>query len=130
MSESTAITTPNHRQLGHRSDHVVYASAPFVIGKHEWQIIVIPADPVWKKVLPNRQHPDFNSDYYWRPIGQDYWHNLKQWPTYNLNDGVHGGCPRGLKKLFEQEKSSLAEFFPHIKESYEASDEGRQMSLI
>ena len=128
MSASTTQT--NYRQPGHRNEQVSYASAPFVIGNHEWQITVSPCTHGLSNILPKTDANQFETNYYWRPIGQTVWQHMQRWPTYNLNDGMYGGCPRGLATLFEREKPALAKFFPRVQREYEASDNGRQMALI
>lgn len=128
MSESTLPT--NHRQLGHRSEFVAYASEPFVIGRHEWQIVVVPNRLHPHHSVTDAEQPKFVTDYYWRHIGTDFWKNKDQWPSYNHNDGTHAGCPKSLVTLYNQEQKALAEFIPRINARYQASDEGRQMALI
>lgn len=109
---------------------VHFASEPYLIGKHEWQIVVIPnphyACSVALGVASNR----YCTDFYWRRVGQVTWSNKDEWPTYNDHDGVYAGCPRSLIKLKEREEPSLAEFFPSIRVRYEASDDARQMALL
>ena len=108
------------------SKDVVYSSDPYLIGDHEWKIVVM---PLGKQVAGNCDDT-FHLEYYWRKIGCDRWMPKNDWPTYNINDGMHAGCPRTLKKLYLREQAPLSKFFPTVKERFEQSDEYRQMPLL
>ena len=78
------------------------------IGKHEWRIGV--------RVQPIGGKPERVTFYEWRRVEDRHgmcnrpaqaWSSALNWPTYNVNDGMWGGMPRGLRTLYEREAPTV-----------------------
>lgn len=67
-------------------------SEPMTIGKHEWRL---------------RFEPGGTIAYEWRRLGNADWQGQRQWPSYDLNNGLTLGLPASLKKLWERERQRI-----------------------
>lgn len=68
-------------------------SEPMTIGKHEWRI---------------RYDVSGTINYEWRRPSALSWTECCDWPTYDFNNGMTLGLPKGLKRLFEREAADIA----------------------
>lgn len=68
-------------------------SEPMTIGKHEWRM---------------RFEIGGTTAYEWRRLGTAAWQGQRQWPSYDLNNGLTSGLPASLKKLWERERVRVA----------------------
>lgn len=66
---------------------------PMTIGKHEWRM---------------RFEIGGTTAYEWRRLGTAAWQGQRQWPSYNVNNGLTLGLPASLKKLWERERERVA----------------------
>lgn len=77
-----------------------YETPEVTIGKHQWRCVV--KDGRWGIV----------TEYQFRlipPPGQPAptWTDGREWPTYNINDGMYLGMPKSLTSLYEQYKEQI-----------------------
>ena len=81
----------------------VWATDPYRIGEHEWRLRV--------KSVTSRVHPCLDgryTEYQWRARRPgEPWESDRNWPSYNGNDGVYGGCPRSLVKIFRDHEGAI-----------------------
>lgn len=75
---------------------IFYQSPAMLIGKHEWRIIV----------KPSAYHGNC-TEYQFRRIGQSYWRDSHDWPSYNINDGMYGGMPKTIARLYYQNEAEI-----------------------
>lgn len=68
-------------------------SEPMMIGTHEWRI---------------RYDVSGTINYEWRRPPAHSWRACCDWPTYDFNNGMTLGLPKGLKRLFEREAADVA----------------------
>jgi hypothetical protein len=82
----------------------LYATPPMTIGKHEWRLIVYP------------YYSGGNvTEYQWRrgdefglpEAFRDTWHADRDWPRYDINDGMYAGLPRTLVRLYERHRDEI-----------------------
>ena len=88
-----------------------FTSEPMKIGKKEWRVVVYDAQAYLDTYA--------FSDYEWRypayinqQTGQviqaaDPWRSMADWPTYNSNDGMYAGCPKTLRRLYDQHRPEI-----------------------
>lgn len=83
----------------------IWSSPPLAIGKHEWRARVYQHD---------RYGPCLT--YQWRPADPikrlgygdvDGWSDMCRWPRYNHNNGETAGCPKNLRKLYDQHRDTI-----------------------
>ena len=74
-----------------------YASEPIKIGKHDWRVIVV----------DSRFGNSRCTEYQWRGMF-GYWRSSRDWPSYDINNGMTLGLPKTLAKLYEREKDALS----------------------
>jgi hypothetical protein len=77
----------------------LWTSEPMTIGKHDWRIGV----GIFR-IGAGKERCTF---YEWRGPRSHVWCAAIHWPTYNVNDGAHGGMPKTLRKLYERERDAL-----------------------
>lgn len=78
----------------------LYQSAPMRIGKKEWRLVVYDA----RGYLGAKVFTDYEwREPAWNTLPPDDWRSMKDWPTYDHNDGCWAGCPKTLRKLWERE---------------------------
>lgn len=63
------------------------------IGKHEWRIVNGPLGGLL---------------FEWRRQERDPWQGQRQWPTYDINNGMTLGLPKSLKKLYAKHLEALS----------------------
>lgn len=68
-------------------------SEPMLIGTHEWRI---------------RYDVSGTINYEWRRPPAHSWRACCYWPTYDFNNGMTLGLPKGLKRLFAREADDVA----------------------
>jgi len=73
-----------------------YASEPIKIGKHAWRVIV----------TDSRFGNSRCTEYQWRgEFGN--WRGSKEWPSYDINNGMTLGLPKTLSKLYARGKIAV-----------------------
>lgn len=96
---------------------IAYETPAKLIGKHEWRLIVIPSQKYNHKTknmedcrvtLYQWRVPAYLFGHHRFPAG--HWQTQRDWPRYNINDGMYLGLPRGLVKLYQAHKAEI-EFF-------------------
>lgn len=75
-----------------------YTTPTHVIGKHEWRLIVYTDDHYGRCTEYQFRGPNSIRNG-WHP---SRWLDSDHWPTYNHNDGSHGGLPKGLTALYNE----------------------------
>ena len=74
----------------------LFESPPMKIGKHEWRVVVMPS-----------RYSGNCTEYQFRRIGECHWKPQQEWPDYDINDGMYGGMPRTITRLYERHKAKL-----------------------
>jgi hypothetical protein len=75
----------------------LFESPPMKIGTHEWRVVV----------MPSQYSQGRCTEYQFRRTGDTYWKPQYDWPGYDINDGLYGGMPRSIVRLYERHKAEL-----------------------
>lgn len=77
-----------------------FESAPMLIGKTKWRIVVRDGNNVYR--------PGRVTEYqFWESnFGLGYWASQRDWKTYDIND-TYFGMPRSLKKIFVANRENI-----------------------
>lgn len=93
MSQREPVQGPINAQLGFDDLKDTRFSEPMTIGKHEWRL---------------RYEVSGTINYEWRRPPAQSWRHYRDWPTYDFNNGMTLGLPKGLKRLFAREATDVA----------------------
>lgn len=75
-----------------------YESAPCTIGKTDWKVTVLDSSMGHGRV----------TDYLFRAAGSaGPWQSSKDHPKYDINDGTYGGLPKGLVKIYDENRIQI-----------------------
>ena len=89
-------------------DNIVFTSEPMRIGKTDWRFI-IRYNETYKDHTPY-----YTTGFQWYEPAchclDAEWRSERAWPRYDINDGMHGGLPKTLKKLWEREEKARVNF--------------------
>ena len=84
--------------------HVHYVSPMVQIGKHYWRVAV---------VSRGDSTPRY-TEYQWRHVDGQGWQGHKQWPAYDINNGMTLGLPKSIQsKVFGPYQASVLASLHH-----------------
>jgi hypothetical protein len=76
--------------------HVYFSTPCRKIGKHDCRLVVRESERGYGRV----------TDFEFRDaVGN--WCPQPEWPTFDSNDGCHAGCPKGLRKIWEDHRDEV-----------------------
>lgn len=75
-----------------------YQSNPMRIGKYEWRVVV--RNGTYSPRVTDYEFRTPECPEYHQPAGR--FKSMTEWPRYNHNDGTYAGCPKTLRKLYDQ----------------------------
>lgn len=75
---------------------IYYTTQAMKIGKHEWRMVV--KDHYLGGRCTSFQFVRQN---------EFYWSDGREWPSYNINDGMYLGLPKSLRRLYNAHKDEI-----------------------